>query len=276
MHKGGFADGTLLPAPSEKPGSVFGSASAAFSIKGMPWDTLHGVRKSMNQSLKWLCFAVGLVLATAGWGQREEKDVIRLPNPVYDGKVSVERAIKQRRTIRRFLPKALSLAQLSQLLWSAQGITDDSYGYRAAPSAGALYPLDVHTIAGDGGVTELEPGVYRYNPADHSLELVRPGDRRHDVATASLAQMWIAEAPVIFVITSEYERITPKYRERGIRYAHIEVGHVGENIFLQAEALGLGVGIVGAFHDGDVAKAIGTAEGYHPLIILPVGYKKLN
>ena len=75
MHKGGFADGTFLPAPSEKTGSVFGFANAAFSIKGTPWDTLHGVRKSMNQSLKWLCFAVGLVLATAGWGQSEEKDV---------------------------------------------------------------------------------------------------------------------------------------------------------------------------------------------------------
>jgi SagB-type dehydrogenase family enzyme len=229
-------------------------------------------RKSMYQSLKWLCFAVGLMLATAGWGQSEENDVIRLPNPVYDGKVSVERAIKQRRTIRGFLPKALSLAQLSQLLWSAQGITDDSHGYRSAPSAGALYPLDVYTIV--GSVRELETGVYRYNPESHSLKLISGGDSRHDVATASLSQMWIAEAPVVFVVTSEYERITWKYRDRGIRYAHIEVGHVGQNIFLQAEALGLGAGIVGAFHDDEVTKAIGAPEVQKPLIVMPVGYKR--
>ena len=228
----------------------------------------------MKQSLKWLCFVVGMTGATSGWGQAEEKGVIRLPNPTHDGRVSVEWAIKQRRTIRDFLPKPLSLAQLSQLLWSAQGITDEAYGFRAAPSAGALYPLDVYAVMGDGGATGLQSGVYGYNPASHSLKLIRAGDSRHDVASASLSQMWIAQAPVVFVITSEYERITWKYRERGIRYAHIEVGHVGQNIFLQAEAMGLGAGIVGAFHDDKVAKAIGAPEVHHPLIVMPVGYKK--
>jgi SagB-type dehydrogenase family enzyme len=228
----------------------------------------------MRQSLKWLCLVVGLTGATPGWGQVEGKGVIRLPKPVYDGKVSVERAIKQRRTIRGFVPKPLSLAQLSQLLWSAQGITDESYGFRAAPSAGALYPLDVYCVVGDRGVTGLQSGVYGYDPASHSLRLIRAGDSRHDVATASLAQMWMAQAPVIFVITSEYERTTRKYRERGIRYAHIEVGHVGQNIFLQAGALGLGAGIVGAFDDDEVAKAIGAPELHNPLIVMPVGYKR--
>jgi SagB-type dehydrogenase family enzyme len=129
-------------------------------------------------------------------------------------------------------------------------------------------------VVGDRGVKELQSGVYGYNPASHSLKLIRAGDSKHDVATASLAQMWMAQAPVIFVITSEYERIAWKYAKRGIRYAHIEVGHVGQNIFLQAGALGLGAGIVGAFHDDEVAKAIGAPEVHNPLIAMPVGYKK--
>ena len=228
----------------------------------------------MKQSMKWLFFFVSLTAAFHGWGQVRERGFIRLPKPTYDGKVSVERAIKERRTIRDFRPKALTLAQLSQLLWSAQGITDEGKGFRAAPSGGALYPLDVYAVVGDGGLDGLEPGTYHYYPANHSIQLIRKGDRRKDVAGASLWQMWMARAPVIFVITSEHERITGKYGKRGIRYAHIEVGHVGQNIFLQSGALGLGAGIVGAFHDDEVAKAIGAPKAHKPLIIMPVGYKK--
>lgn len=134
--------------------------------------------------------------------------------------------------------------------------------------------MDIYAVVGKGGVEMLAPGVYRYQAANHGLEVVREGDRRKDVAHAALTQMWIAEAPVIFVITAEYRRITSKYGERGIRYAHIEVGHAGENIFLQAGSLGLGAGIVGAFRDASVAKAIGAPTEHEPLIIIPVGYKQ--
>jgi len=230
----------------------------------------------MKQSLKWLFFLVSLALATHGWGNVGEKGLIRLPNPASDGKVSVEEAIKERRTIRDFGPKPLTMVQLSQLFWSAQGITDERSGLRAAPSGGALYPLDVYAVVGEGGVEGLQPGVYHYHPASHSVQLVRKGDRRKEVASASLWQMWMARAPVIFVITSEYERITRKYGKRGIRYAQIEVGHVGQNIFLQSGALGLRAGIVGAFHDDAVAKAIGAPTAHKPLLIMPVGYKKLD
>jgi len=230
----------------------------------------------MKQSLKWLFFLVSLALATHGWGNVGEKGLIRLPNPASDGKVSVEEAIKERRTIRDFGPKPLTMVQLSQLFWSAQGITDERSGLRAAPSGGALYPLDVYAVVGEGGVEGLQPGVYHYHPASHSVQLVRKGDRRKEVASASLWQMWMARAPVIFVITSEYERITRKYGKRGIRYAQIEVGHVGQNIFLQSGALGLGAGIAGAFHDDAVAKAIGAPTAHKPLLIMPVGYKKLD
>ena len=228
----------------------------------------------MKQSLKGLFFFVSLAVVAYGWGEVQEGGSIKLSTPAYDGKISVERAIRERRTIRDFRPKPLTLAQLSQLFWSAQGITDERSGFRAAPSGGALYPLDVYAVVGDGGLEGLESWVYHYQPENHSIQLIRKGDRRKDVAGASLWQMWIARAPVIFVITSESERITRKYGKRGIRYAQIEVGHVGQNIFLQAGALGMGAGIVGAFHDGAVAEAIGATKAHKPLIVMPVGHKK--
>jgi len=229
----------------------------------------------MSRSLLWLLLGFFIVTPTIpGWGKSNKQGSFTLPQPAYNGETSVERAIKERRTVRAFRPDSLSVAQLSQLLWAAQGITDARRGFRAAPSGGALYPLDVYVVAGEGGVDLLAPGVYLYRSANHSLEVVEKGDRRKDVAHAALTQMWIATAPVIFVITAEYERITSKYGERGVRYAHIEVGHVGQNIFLQAEALGLAAGIVGAFRDASVADAIEAPKGYEPLIVIPVGYKK--
>jgi len=199
---------------------------------------------------------------------------ISLLKPSFDGKVSVEKAIKERRTIRDFKERILSLAHLSQLLWAAQGITDSVTGKRAAPSGGALYPLDIYVLIGENGVEKMEAGVYHYLPTEHSLSFISKGDRRKEIASASLGQMWMAKAPVIFVITAEYRRITGKYGERGIRYALIEVGHVGQNLFLQAEALGLGAGIVGAFNDLEVSKVAGLPPKDEPLLIMPVGYNK--
>jgi SagB-type dehydrogenase family enzyme len=228
----------------------------------------------MKRDRKWL-FVFFIFAATGdGWGEAQEGGSIRLSSPAYDGKISVERAIKERRTTRAFRPQPLTIAQLSQLFWSAQGITHEASGLRAAPSGGALYPLDIYAVVGDEGVEGLEPGIYRYQPENHSIRLIRKGDKRGEVAGASLWQMWMAKAPIMFIITSEYKRITRKYGKRGIRYAQIEVGHVGQNIFLQSEALGLSAGIVGAFSDGAVAEAIGAPKAHTPLIIMPVGHEK--
>ena len=199
---------------------------------------------------------------------------IPLPKPSLNGKVSVEKAIKERRTIRDFKDRLLSLTHLSQLLWAAQGITDPTIGRRAAPSGGALYPLDIYVLIGENGVEKMEAGVYHYLPKEHSVLPISKGDRRQEIASASLGQMWMAKAPIIFIITAEYKRITGKYGERGIRYALIEVGHVGQNLFLQAEALGLGAGIVGAFNDLEVSKVAGLPSKHEPLLIMPLGYKK--
>ena len=224
--------------------------------------------------LRLFCFFVIVTMVVPGWGKDQQEGFIQLPKPAFDGAVSVEWAVKERRTFRAFRPDPLSMTQLSQLLWAAQGITDERRGFRAAPSGGALYPLDVYAVVGEKGVDGLRAGIYRYHATSHSLELTVKGDCRKDVASAALSQMWIATAPVILVITAEYERITRKYGERGIRYAHIEVGHVGQNIFLQAGGLGLGAGIVGAFLDASVAEAIGAPRKHEPLILMPVGYKK--
>jgi len=200
--------------------------------------------------------------------------IMRLPDPMIDGDVSLERTIHQRRTIRSFEGRALTLKQLSQLFWSAQGITGAGGFKRAAPSAGALYPMDIYGVIGRDCIEKLDAGIYLYEPADHSISLVKEGDFRRDVAIASLGQMWMAHAPLTLVITAEYSRITVKYRQRGIRYAMMEAGHIGQNIFLQSEAMGLAAGIVGAFEDQEVIQVMGGKKAHEPLLIMPVGYKK--
>jgi len=198
---------------------------------------------------------------------------MKLPEPRIDGKTSLERSLKERRTVRSFRPDALTLDHLSQLLWAAQGVTDERGFKRAAPSAGALYPMDVFAVIGEKSVTGLEAGIYHYQPKGHSLSRLIGGDLRDALARSSLGQMWMARAPVNLVITAEYARICGKYGDRGVRYAMIEAGHVGQNIFLQAEACGLGAGIVGAFQDRKVVDVMKIPRLHEPLLIMPVGYK---
>ncbi len=198
---------------------------------------------------------------------------VKLPDPVIDGRISLEYTIQNRRTIRRFSPKGLTLQQLSQLLWAAQGITDDNGFKRAAPSGGALYPSDVYIAAGNHSIKGLDPGVYHYEPLDHAASLILKGDIRAALAKAALGQMWMAVAPLNFIITAEYKRSTVKYGKRGIQYAMIEAGHIGQNIFLQAGALKLRAGIVGAFYTKKVHRVTGIQSAHTPLLIMPVGVK---
>lgn len=201
---------------------------------------------------------------------------ISLPKPSHKGNVTVEEALKARRTHRSFTSRALTLKQFSQLLWGAYGVTAREYGYylKTAPSAGALYPLDLYAVVGGHGVESLDPGVYHFRPENHTVKLLKKGDLRMEVARRSLRQMWIAKAPLMLVITGEYDRSRVKYGSRGVTYTHIEAGCVGQNIFLQAEASGLKAGIVGAFNNQEVIKAIGLPSSHDPLLIMPVGFSK--
>jgi len=205
--------------------------------------------------------------------------IIKLPSPQLKGKVSLEETILRRRAVRRYRREPLDLSQLSQILWSAQGITG-TREFRAAPSAGATYPLEIFVFVGKQGVIaseakqaleELQAGIYHYEADSHSLSLHKPADLRPDLARATLDQEFIIDAPVDIVICALYHRTSYRYGRRGERYVHIEVGHVGENIHLQAVALGLATVEVGAFHDEEVRKVLGVEEQIKPLYIMPLG-----
>jgi SagB-type dehydrogenase family enzyme len=199
-------------------------------------------------------------------------ELVRLPQPSLKGPVSLEETLQARRTVRLFASRSLDLKQVSQLLWATQGVTDPR-GLRTAPSAGATYPLEIYLVAGERGVTGLAPGIYRYRPENHALELTLKGDHRATVARACLAQSWMAGAPIMVVFAAEFRRCTARYGERGVMYTHMEVGHAGQNLFLQAEALGLGAGIVGAFTDQAVSQTLKLPREHEPLLLMPVGYK---
>jgi SagB-type dehydrogenase family enzyme len=200
--------------------------------------------------------------------------MMNLPTPGTEGTLSLEQALKNRRTVRAFGAAAIDPSQLSQLLWAAQGITADRGALRAAPSAGALYPMDVYVAVGKKGVNGIEAGVYHYGSRKHRLFAVSGGDVRKLLARAALSQNWVARAPISLVITAEYRRITGKYGKRGVRYAMIEAGHIGQNVFLQAEALGLKAGIVGAFDDKGVNRTLNIPLSHEPLLVMPIGYRR--
>lgn len=199
------------------------------------------------------------------------QDRIPLPSPRLESDTSIEEALLRRRSHRSFASLPLSLQEVAQLLWAAQGVTDKASGFRTAPSAGALYPLKVYLVAGQ--VEGLAPGVYGYLPEEHALYRVLSGDRREELFRVALFQEWIREAPGILVFTALYERTTRKYGERGIRYVHMEAGHAAQNVYLQAEALNLGTVVVGAFEDKGVQRVLGLSEKEAPLYLMPVGRK---
>ncbi len=195
---------------------------------------------------------------------------VKLPEPRLKGTVSLEETLLKRRSVRDYADVALTLEEVSQLLWAGQGITD-TRGGRTAPSAGATYPLEVYLVSGN--VQSLAAGIYKYNPKKHELIKVSDGDVRAKLADAALVQTFVAAASIDIVIAAVYERTTWRYGDRGIRYVHIEVGHAAQNICLEAVALGLATVPVGAFHDDRVKSVLGLPANEVPIYILPVGRK---
>lgn len=193
-----------------------------------------------------------------------------LPDPLMVGDNPLNPILQQRRTHRSFAMQGISLTQAAQLLWAAQGINSRE-GYRTAPSAGALYPLELHLVAGQ--VEGLQAGSYRYDVVNHRLRSEKSGDLRQAIAAAALHQDWIAQAPAIVVISAINARTTKKYGSRGVRCVHMEVGHASQNLLLQAVALGLVAATVGAFDDERLGRLLGLADEEHPLVILPVGHR---
>lgn len=232
----------------------------------------------MKKLFVFICIAVVLLFLISAFlsasGKKKmltSSDRIKLPEPRYKSQVSVEEAILKRRSIRSYSNRPLKLEELSQLLWAAQGITDEKRKFRAAPSAGALYPLETYIIAGN--VSSLEKGIYRYDPLNHEIIKTKEGDYRNKLSLASLGQPCVREAAISIVFAAVYERITKKYGERGIGYTYMEAGHAAQNVYLQAEALDLGTVVVGAFMDNGVKSVVGMKEEETPLYILPIGKK---
>jgi SagB-type dehydrogenase family enzyme len=193
---------------------------------------------------------------------------ILLPEPRFDGAVSVESALRERRSVRSYKDEPLALAEVAQILWSAQGITS-ARGLRTAPSAGALYPLELYVVAGN--VKSLASAIYKYKPQEHRLLEIISGDSRSQLSRAALHQSAIREAPAVILFCAIYERTTGKYGQRGIRYADMEVGHAAQNACLQAIAVGLHTTVIGAFRDEEVKAIARLPADEQPLYLVPVG-----
>lgn len=190
---------------------------------------------------------------------------IILKTPRTKGALSVEEALNRRKSVRSFRQEPLDKEEVGQILWAAYG--KNLYGKKTAPSAGATYPLEIYLAA--GLVNGIPAGVYRYREEDHALELHIPGDIRRALAGAAFKQQFIAEAPVCVIVAAEFIRTTSRYGERGKRYVFMDAGHVGENVHLQAEALGLGTVMVGAFDDDAVSSVLKVKKPV--LYLIPIG-----
>ena len=204
----------------------------------------------------------------AGAVMAQPNEAVMLPKPAATGELPLEQSLSRRRSVRAYRDAAIDLAEIGQLLWAAQGITDPQ-GYRTAPSAGALYPLELYVVT--GRVQGLAAGVYHYEPEPHRLVKTERGDQRRPLARAALSQSWVGEAAAVLVFAADYERTTRKYGERGIRYVHMEAGFAAENLFLQAVSLGLATVVVGAFDDDEVAGVLQLPANVRPLLLMPLG-----
>lgn len=205
--------------------------------------------------------------ATSGGATGAAAATVDLPVPPKAGVMSLEEALAHRRSVREFSADALTLSDISRLAWAAQGVTGSEH--RTAPSAGATYPLEVYLAAGK--VEGLAPGVYRYLPERHRLELVSEGDIRERLADAAMNQEWLRRAPLVMVIAAVPDRTAARYGRRAERYVNMEAGHAAQNLLLQATTLGLGATPVGAFDDAEVTRLLHLPVGETPLYLIPVG-----
>jgi SagB-type dehydrogenase family enzyme len=196
----------------------------------------------------------------------KQSDSIQLPPPDTGEPGSFERAVAKRRTVRDFSKRSLSLDQISQICWAAQGITHKREGLRSSPSAGALYPIEIYLAT--------DEGVHHYEPKSHCLRQHLEEDVRPLLQRASWDQEMITEAPVCVVIAAVVSRVAADYGSRAERYSLIEVGHVGQNVLLQAEALGLSGVPIGACDDRSVVSALKLPKGQKVYYLIPIGYRK--
>ncbi|MGA1824989.1 MAG: SagB/ThcOx family dehydrogenase [bacterium] len=224
--------------------------------------------------LSFYSLAFDALTARAMTAPMKEEDVekplkrITLPTPTFDSNTSIEKALLKRRSGREYMDEALTIEEISQLLWAAQGITEPPF-YKTAPSAGALYPLELYVVVGN--VKDLSSGIYKYAPEGHELSLLLKGDTRKKIYEAALRQSPIRNAPAIIVFSAVFSKTRKKYGERGDKYVYMEAGHAAQNICLQAVSLNLGAVVIGAFIDKDLKEILYIRKNAEPLYLIPVG-----
>ena len=213
----------------------------------------------------------------------QENLAIQLPAPSFDSKTSVENALLTRRSERVFLQDAIKLEDLSQILWAAQGVTLEIDtmprvfigekwfgGVRTAPSAGALFPIELYIAAGNA--ESLDPGLYKYNALNHTIFKVMDGDKREDVRKAALNQIAVKNGQVCIIIAANFGRTEYKYKARATQYVYIESGAVCQNIYLQCNSLGIGTVLIGAIMEEPMKVALDMPDSETPIAVMPIGY----
>ncbi len=226
------------------------------------------MRRAVTTVLMRAAIAAALIQAPGVIALAQQTPAIKLPEPRRQGTMSLEAALWARRSTRALTRDSIALADVGQLAWAAQGVNRPD-GHRTAPSAGATYPLELYVVA--SRVRDLPAGVYHYLARSHELETLAAGDRLPELVTTATRQSWIADAAAMFVLAGAYDRTAGRYRDRTDRYVAIEVGAAGQDLYLQAAALGLGTTMVGSFPDSTLARVVGLPEGQRPVAVMPVG-----
>ena len=216
----------------------------------------------MKKLMFFLPLLASLFLFASKVAAQSDK-LIELPPHSTFGEMSLEHVLNRRRSVRQFKDMALSKSDLSQLLWSAQGISNVERGLRTAPSAGAIYPLTTYAVTPDG--------VYRYLPESHALKQVALGDQRMDMARAAFNQIWIRRAGLVIVFVADDTRMQRRYGENAERFIDLEAGHAAQNVLLTAVSRDLAAVPVGAFDDEVLSDVLGLEEDVRPIYMVVVG-----
>lgn len=203
---------------------------------------------------------------------------VKLPHPRTSGDLSLEETILNRRSRRNYQTSSLSPSEVSQILWAAYGLKEPERGRRysgksnrTSPSAGAIFPLEIYLMAGD--IIDIPSGLYHYIPDEHALKLIHDKDLRKDLYRLAYPREMIRVAPASLIYIAIESRVLERYGERGRqRYIPMDIGHSAQNVYLQAEALGLGTCAVGAFDDEGLIQVLGLTAEEIPMYIMPVGY----
>lgn len=226
---------------------------------------MHALRKTITVIVIAAACPACLFVTMAAAQEKALGAAIALPSPKLDGAVSVEKALAERRSVRAYKPEALSMDEVSQMLWAAQGITEPSKGYRTAPSARGTYVIQVYLVAGN--VSGLPAGLYRYEPKGHALVKLSEGDKKGDLLKAS-GQAPIGPAPAALIISGLTDRAAANPN-----WMYLEAGHASQNAYLQAVALKLGTVTMAGFKPEAVRGALNLSEKEQPIYIIPFGRK---